>query len=142
MKILPLLLVLIALIGSRTVTHAQAYHTSHVTFALDSVEAIQLQLVDNYAVEEWAGSQIMLQTTVKLYGAKDNLLQHFVEKGRYDLRDTLQGRQLQIISKETQRPKIKASEGECYEVVELRVYVPAEFAQIGDHQWQRKSEPE
>lgn len=140
MKIQPLLLGLLALLASHTALNAQAYHTNHVTFALDSVEAIQLQLVDNYAVESWAGSQLMLQTTVKLYGAKDNLLKHFVERGRYDLLDTLQGPQLLILSKDTLRPKIKGSEGECYEVVEVRVYVPGEFAQAGDHQWRRKTD--
>ena len=118
--------------------HAQATRVMHETYLLDSVQAVTVQLYDAYQVQFWEGDKAMLKTSVRLYGAKDNILDHFIREGRYNVRDTVLAGQLQLVSTDQERATIRAAEGECFEQVELILYLPEAFEPAGEHAWRRK----
>ena len=91
---------------------AQATRVMHETYVLDSVQNVTVQLYDPYQVQFWAGDKAMLKTSVKLYGAKNNVLDYFIKEGRYNIRDTVLTGQLQLVSADQQRATIRAAEGE------------------------------
>ncbi len=46
------------------------------------------------------------------------------------------------MSKDKKREPIKTSHGECFEIVEMRIFFPDRFEQDGDHRWKRKATEE
>lgn len=139
MKLLPFrCLLLCSLVAiSLSAASGQVQHTMHRTFTVDSVDVISVDFYDPYDVEFWPGSKIMLRTSINLYGAKESVLTHFVESGRYSVKNDLEDKELLLTSEDQTRPTIRAGEGECYEAVELVLYLPEEFQPNGEHRWRR-----
>ena len=128
MRIYPLLslAIVLSLLPVNTVS-AQAQRTSYQVFQLDTLTEIELQLFDDYKVESWAAKNLMTQSTIKLYNGSEGILQHFVDNGRYAVEVDTIGSRLRLVSKDQERKKIKTKEGECFEVIELILYLPEEF---------------
>lgn len=135
-----ILLALLCLFSLHQLSAQAAQQTIHQVFPLDSVETIRLDLYDPYQPQEWEGHQLMIRTTVKLYRANDGILKYFVDNNRYHLLDTVQTKQLMVWSEDKERRTIKSREGECYEQVEVVVYLPKNYEKQGEHQWRRKPE--
>ncbi len=65
---------------------AQLQKVLHRPFEVDSARVIVLDLYGEYEVQPWAGDNILVEMTVKLYQASDGLLKHFIEKEkRYEM---------------------------------------------------------
>jgi hypothetical protein len=117
-----------------------AHSDGHETFVLDSVQVIELRLFDTYETIPWSGSQMMIQTTVDLYGCRDHILKFFHEQERYAVRDSIVGDRLTLASVDSQRKMILVKDKECYERVTVRVFLPEDFVEEGPHLYRRKEE--
>jgi|APTNR8051073442_1049403.scaffolds.fasta_scaffold02523_4 hypothetical protein len=130
-----------ALLGSVPL-HAQLQKVLHRPFETDSAQVIVLDLYGEYQVQPWAGDNILVEMTVKLYQASDGLLKHFIEKEkRYEMDVVREGEVFKLVSKDKKREPIKTPHGECFETVEMRIFLPDRFDPDGDHRWKRKAVP-
>lgn len=130
-----------ALTGSLPL-HAQLQKVLHRPFEPDSAQVIVLDLYGEYQVQPWAGDNILVEMTVKLYQASEGLLKHFIEKEkRYEMEAVREGEVFKLVSKDKKRVPIKTPNGECFETVEVRIFLPDRFDPDGDHRWKRKSAP-
>lgn len=123
---------------------AQVQQITHQTFELsDSITMVELDIFGTYQVEPWAGNAILLETQVRLYNASQNILDHLLKIGRYELEEQPAGSLLRLVSKDKERPTIKTSKGECFEEVEQLIYIPEEFIPDREDRWRRPArEPE
>ncbi len=68
---------------------------------------------------------------------------HFIEKEkRYEMEVAREGDVFKLVSKDKKRATIKTPHGECFETVEVRIFLPDRFDPDGDHRWKRKTAPE
>ncbi len=117
-----------------------AHSDGHETFALDSVQLIELRLYDDYQTIPWGGNRLMVQTTVDLYGCREHILDFFHEQERYAVRDTTIDRQLILSSVDTERKLALVKGKECYEQVTMRVFLPENFIADGLHRFRRQED--
>ncbi len=109
--------------------HAQLEKTIHQTFDVSKSNAISLELIsDTILVVPWAGNNILTETKVELYEASPSIMAHFVEKEkRYAIEaDTTSG-SYRLFSTDQERKPIRTRQGECPEIVQIRVFVPEDF---------------
>lgn len=118
---------------------AQVQRIEHQTFDVsDSVKVIELTLFGDVAVESWAGNNILLETQIKLFNAKESILNHLLEIGRYQLEDKIQGTVLMLSSKDKERKPLKTDKGDCFEEVKQKLFLPEEFKPAGPNRYQRE----
>lgn len=113
---------------------AQLEEVMHQTFEVGDMDGISLDLVGEYAIEKWAGNTIMTETKVKLYDASPAILNHFVNKDkRYEiLADTLSSRLVLSSFDKERKPIRRSKETECFEEVNVRIFVPDTFEMTSD----------
>ena len=123
---------------------AQIHDRLHWIFPVDSVEQINFDLVDPFEVENWAGNQIMVTSEITVYNATKGIMKFFIEENkRWEVIDTLQNGILTIDSYQSRRAPIQSKGEECYEIVNVKVFLPAEYVRIADSEsWMRKKEEE
>jgi hypothetical protein len=123
---------------------AQQQRTLHQTFDLSDITSVVFDLFGSYQVEPWPGSALLVETTVEMWeenklgpiDAPLSIFQHFVDKGRYQLQGTLlQKTQLRIQSKDMARPAIRSQQGYFTEKTSVRILLPENYFQTGDHTW-------
>lgn len=114
----------------------------HTTFDTEQAATIQFDFYseDEYEVELWAGDNIMTETTIKLYEGSAGILNHFTGAGRYEIESTLEGETLKMTSKDKERRPIKTKEGECFEQVKHKIFLPDMFEKGSDDTWNRAVE--
>lgn len=122
--------------------NAQIHDRLHWVFPVDSVQQIDFDIVDRYEVENWDGNQIMVTSEITVYNATKGIVRFFLEDNRrWDVIDTLLGTTLLIDSYHSRRAPIVSGGEECYEVVQVKVFVPNDFVQASDSaSWFRKEE--
>lgn len=136
-------LLLFGFIGflASTSINAQLEKVIHQTFEIEDVSRINLDFVEDYAVEViiWAGNNIMTETQIHLYGASSAILKHFIEKEkRYELvLDNTDGI-VDLYNFDKERKAIRTKNGECIEQVKLRIFVPDHFESINDSTLSKK----
>jgi hypothetical protein len=124
---------------------AQLKHTQHQTFPMDSINQVRIELVDSFAVETWAGNQLMTETQVQLYQASESVLKFFLKNERYTIvNDSTVGSNATLLlrSKDTVRKGIKTKFGECEEKVHVRIFVPRDFEKKQFDLWARPPKKE
>jgi len=133
------ILIFFAALLSAVPAQAQLQKVLHRPFELDSAQVIVLDLYGEYEVNPWAGDNILVEITVKLYQATDGILKHFIEKEeRYEMDASREGEVFKLVSKDKKRNPIKTRNGECFETVVVRVFLPDRFDADGEHRWKRK----
>ena len=136
MRNLPLIVFVLLL--SPAALPAQVQRIGHQTFAVsDSVQQLQLQFFGQYEVESWAGNNILLETKVRLFNASQGILEHFLEAGRYEVKAEEAGMSLTLSAVDKERRPIQTSNGNCFEEVMQRVFIPEAFIPSGEGQWRR-----
>ena len=124
--------------------HAQQQRTLHQTFDLSDIKSVVFDLYGDYQVESWPGSALLVETNVEMWeenklgliDAPMSIFQHFVDKGRYQLSGTLINKdQLRIQSKDMSRAAIRSQQGYFTEKTTVRLLLPDNFYQTGDHTW-------
>lgn len=124
----------------------QQRRVMHQTYDLNGMASILFDIKDNYEVELWAGTALLIETTVEMWeinangkvDAPESIFKHFIEKGRYQTTGSLlNGNQLRIQSKDMQRAAIRTKTGDCSEEVVVKIMLPDSFQKTGDHTWVR-----
>lgn len=125
-----------------SVVQAQIHDRLHWVFPVDSVQQIDFDLVDRYEAENWDGNQIMVTSEITVYNATKGIVRFFLEDNRrWDVIDTLTGTTLLLDSYHSRRAPIVSGGEECYEVVQVKVYIPKDFeADPNSASWFRKEE--
>jgi len=122
-KLIPLaMLMLFALTAE-----AQLQKILHQSFEIEEVASISLDLYGEYEIEKWAGNTILTETSIQLYDANPNIFKFLVKNGRYEIESGGEGELFSLTSKDKQRRSIKTKEGECFEFVKLKIFIPEDF---------------
>lgn len=125
--------VAVGLLLVSTHLHAQMERTIYQTFEIDSAGVIKLDLVGFTEVEvkAWAGNTILTEVNIQLWEASPDILNYFVEKGRYLFGFEKTGDQVAITTQVRERKVIKtklSGPGGCQEITTLRIFVPENYS--------------
>ncbi|MEL6971960.1 MAG: hypothetical protein AAFZ63_22960 [Bacteroidota bacterium] len=119
---------LLCFLGLQISATAQIHDRLHWVFPVDSVDQIDFDLVDPYEANSWDGNQIMVTSEVTVYNATKGIVRFFMEDDRrWDVIDTLMGTTLLLDSYHSRRAPIVSGGDQCYEVVQVKVYIPNNF---------------
>lgn len=137
----------LSLLCLSTCAFGQLQKLLHQTFELGTATQISLDLYGEYEIQVWAGNTILTETTIKLYDASPGILNHFVEKGRYDIKSQLTSDALKLTSEDKERSPIKTNKKEeegkvSFEEVKLRLFMPDTFKKTGENTWSKPEEEE
>jgi|GEM_PF-2741718 hypothetical protein len=122
---------------------AQIHDQLHWVFPVDSVAEVRLDLVDPFEVANWEGNQVMVTSEITVYNASKGIMRFFIEENkRYDVvADTLQPQQiLRLKSYQSRRAPIQSKGETCYEQIQVKIFLPTNFAQVDGKLWRRKEE--
>jgi hypothetical protein len=106
---------------------AQLEKTMHQTFEVGEARQIVLDLYGEYEIKHWEGNNVMTETSVKIFNATPQVLNHLVNQQRYDIQPAATGEVLKLASSDMKRESIMTKHGDCSEYVVLIVYMPAQF---------------
>lgn len=120
-------------------SNAQLEKVIHQTFEIGEANNIALDLVGTYEIEPWAGNNILTETKIQMFNASPAILNHFVKEKRYEIQVESEGISLKLISFDKERRAIKYKEGECSEIVNVRIFVPEDFEKIDKSHLVRKA---
>ena len=113
---------------SVTFSFGQLEKTIHQTFEIGDAATIDLDLYGTYEIIPWAGNNMMSETQIELYSASASILNHFVEKDqRYLIESDSTASNLTLRSHDKKRVAIRTRNGECFEIVHLKIFVPEKF---------------
>jgi len=111
-----------------TFSFGQLEKTLHQTFEIGEVSTISLDLHGEYEIVLWASNNVMTETKIELYESSPSILNHFIEKDkRYLIESDTSGSSLVLRSHDKKRPPIRTRNGECFEIVRLKIFVPEKF---------------
>lgn len=112
----------------------------HKTIDLDSINQVSFLVhgSDNYEVLSWPGDDILIETNVVLNNGQPHILDFFLKKKRWDLEPKVTGDQLLLASGDTTRRIVQGTEGTTSETVNIIIYVPEEFAKVGETYTRKK----
>lgn len=120
----------LALSGS---ARAQMERTIYQVFNVDSAQTVEIDLADIYDIYSWSGSDILIETNIRISYASPDILDFLIKQGRYDARmDTLSVGTVRISTLERKRKPVKTSLGECTEIPEAKIFVPDTFVWTDD----------
>lgn len=138
----PCLYPLIALLSiAPLLLAAQNEKTFHQAFEIQDASKIQFSLTGYYELVPWAGNTVLVETTIRLYDSKPEILDYFIKKeGRYNVLAEKKGEVLNLSSKDKVRKKIKYQEKECLESVDVRIFVPDTYEIQSDSLLVRKND--
>lgn len=135
-------------------SHAQYRKVIHQTFEIDSIDQVILDLVGDLQIDTWPGNIIMTETTINIFDASSGLIDHMMKAGRYESISERPNESmiLTISSKDKDRKSIKVRrrvngklvERTVYELVDVRIFIPEDFAFMNEEHthWERKPEIE
>ena len=106
---------------------AQIKKTLHKTYTIGEVENLNFDVLGEYEVMNWAGSTVLVETSIELYDASLNIFKHFLKAGRYNIDLNLEEESAKFISHDKVRRDIKTAKGQCWEVVKYTIRIPEEY---------------
>lgn len=116
------------LFGQATLS-AQMERTIYQAFEIDSSEVIRLDLVGFTHVEMlvWAGNTVLSEVSIQLWDASPEILNYFVDKGRYkfgfEKKGTTASITTQVRERKVIKTKISGPTG-CQEITTLKLFIP------------------
>ncbi|HFA51103.1 MAG TPA: hypothetical protein ENJ95_18985 [Bacteroidetes bacterium] len=125
-----------------TLSFSQLEKTIHQTFDVSQSNAISFDLVsDSTVIVPWAGNNVLTETKIELYDASPSILKHFIEKDqRYAIQADSTSGVFRLSSVKMKREPIRTKNGECYENVQIRLFVPDDFELQGKNKLVRVDE--
>lgn len=124
-----------------TLAYAQMERTMYQVFDVDSVQTVQLDILDMYELHSWAGNSILVETNIQISNASPEILDYLIKNGRYDVRmDTVAPGQVNIYTKLKDRKTVKTPAGECTELPMAKIFVPDTFLWAEDKKSIRRKE--
>jgi hypothetical protein len=107
---------------------AQLEKTIHQTFEVGNARQIVLDLYGEYETKPWAGSNVMTETSIKIFNASPQIFNHMVEQlHRYDIKAETLGEVLKLVSLDKKREAVRTKHGDYSEIIVLTVYIPEQF---------------
>jgi hypothetical protein len=122
--------------------NAQLEKTIHQTFPLENRQTVTLDIYGDYELIPWAGDHILTESNIKLYDASEGILEHFLKIGRYDMHIDSSSGSFILVSNDKERRSVKTKNGDAYEFVKIKVFVPDAYAIIDETTLALKSSPE
>lgn len=115
-----------------TTAHAQMKRTIYETFEIDSAATVVLDLVGftDIEIKAWAGNTVLTEVNIEIYDASPEILNYFVELGRYKFAFERKDDNAAIATQVRERKVIKTKESGpsgCQELVNVRVFVPDNY---------------
>ena len=114
----------------------------HKTVDIDEVNRISFDIYANDQVEyrSWPGDDLLIETTVKIQNAKQDILDFYMRQNRYILQPEVTGDAMSLVSFDKTRRTVKGTEGAAYESVNIVVYLPEEFTASADGLYTRQGQ--
>ena len=103
--------------------------TTYQTFEVDSARVINLDIMGEYEIKTWAGSNLLVETNVQIWDANKEILNFLIREGRYDLATDSTAdphpREIRISTRYTERKPVKKKDGgKCLEIAVTRIFIP------------------
>lgn len=134
--ILTSLLISIGLLAS-----GQVKKTIHQTFELSEENTqVELDIFDEFEVEEWSSNNIMIVTTATLESGAQHVLDFYVREGRYSVEKSGEKEALTLTSKDKVRKGMKYKDSMIYEIVKMKLYIPENYELQGKNRLVKKVE--
>ncbi|MEN9416308.1 MAG: hypothetical protein RLZ62_2612 [Bacteroidota bacterium] len=108
---------------------AQMERTTYQTFEVDSARIINLDIMGEYEIKTWAGSNLLVETNIQIWDANKEILNFLIREGRYDLATDSTAdphpREIRIYTRYTERKPVKKKDGgKCLEIAVTRIFIP------------------
>jgi hypothetical protein len=128
----PQFLIFLALLTTQSRAFGQMERTIYQTFAIDSATTVTLDLVGFTEIEisAWAGNEILTEVYIQIWDASPEILDYFVEQGRYQFEFIKANNEALISTKVRERKLIKtklSGPRGCNEISKLKVFVPDNY---------------
>lgn len=125
--------------------HAQAQDPTDISYHtvdMDSINSLQLTFYegDSVQISPWAGNHLLIETTILLHNGKQNMLDFFKEQARWSFQEVRSGDFLSLEAIDQERRAVKSSKGSVLEEVNVVIYLPDVFEEVGERSWRRKEE--
>ena len=126
---------------------AQMERTMYQVFTVDSAKTITLDIMGNYEINTWAGSDILVENHIQIWDASREILGFLIKDGRYDLAmDSTAGVNpvdMTIYTRNKERKPIKRPDGQkCLEIPVAKIFIPETFAVSEDKKILTRKEEE
>ncbi len=123
-----ILIIAVAAVFSYT-ADAQMERTTYQTFEVDSARVITLDIMGEYEIKTWAGSNLLVETSIQIWDASKEILNFLISEGRYDLTTDSTAdphpKAIRIYTKNTTRKPVKRKDGgKSLEIVVTRLFIP------------------
>lgn len=120
-------LITLLLLGLSLTAWTQTEKILYQTFSIsDTTRIVQLDIVGEMEYEPWPADKLMVETYVMLEGAPPNVMDFFVEQGRYALSG--EGVEtMEVQSQDKERRKIEYKGTTCFEQVKVKIFIPKNF---------------
>ena len=99
---------------------------------------MQYSIKDSVEVVLWAGVNLLVETTIVIENASQNILENNILEGRYKLLGQKESDSFALTFEQAQRQELRVRGTTCSETVRLRLYVPDDFEKNSDGVWVRK----
>ncbi|MEL6866479.1 MAG: hypothetical protein AAFP19_18785 [Bacteroidota bacterium] len=121
------------------IAEAQLEKVLHQTFEVEGISNISLDIAGELEIVKWAGNTILAETNVQLYDASPSVMRFVLDKGRYDILANDKADDFKIFSKNGERATINTKQGQVYEMIKVRIFVPEDFEIVDNTSLQRPS---
>lgn len=105
----------------------QMERTFYQSFEIDSAQSISIKLTGDFELNAWAGNTILTETNIQIWQASAPILDYFIKNGRFEIKMDKTPGDVLLRHLLPDRKPIKTSQGECTEVVTLKIFVPDTF---------------
>lgn len=136
------ILLLPAILLFSQISSAQLSKVLHQSFEIDSTLNINLNLFGDYEIHYWEGNTVLTETTVELSDASPNILKHFIKMGRYQMEMNSNQTAVNFDHKDLVRKPIYTKNGQAWENIALKVYIPDVFSSMDDKHFTKTEELE
>lgn len=106
--------------------------TMYQVFEIDSIKRVVLDLAGNYEIHTWAGSSILVESNIQIWGANREILGFLIKDGRYDVMvdsaAATNPTEMRLVTKHRDRKPIKRPDGDkCLEIATTKIFIPDTF---------------
>ncbi|MCB0610266.1 MAG: hypothetical protein KDD12_21260 [Lewinella sp.] len=120
---------------------AQIQRIMHQDVETGEAATIRIEICNDFVVEPWVGSNLLLETTVKIDEGTEAILKYYIEKGRYKIDADTTGGVIRLYCEESDRKVLGTKSGAWKETIVTRVFIPESFAKTAEQTWTKNGSP-
>lgn len=134
-------IITLLLISIGLLVNGQVKKTLHQTFELsDDNTQVELDIFDEFEVEEWSSNTIMIVTSATLESGAQHVLDFYVREGRYSVEKSGEKESLILTSKDKVRKGMKYKDSVIYEIVKMKLFIPENYEMKENNRLVKKAE--